>query len=440
MLTIEPCVFFSAGAAACERNSGARTLVPIRSSHCAGSISPIGVEKNDDALLTSASSRPKRITVWSTSDVELGEVEEIGLDQRDRVGAHAVELGLEEARLAGGRAVVEHQLRARRVQPPADRGTDPLRAAGDQHDLVLHLALLRWPRDSLQSSTRALSRAPHATSPTAPDCPTCPNPTRRRARIRRACAPRSPPRSTRAAASCRCALRRARPLRAGPRLLRRRRAQARRGRRLHDGAGADAAVRAGARRRRSRRSWPRRPRARSSSSARAAAGWRSISCARSTRWARRRRAIAIVETSPDLRERQRDDVARELPRVARSRALARRVARAHRRRDPDERGARRDPAARRRASRRRAGTSAASRWARRRAHASRTARCDDAALAAAARARFPAGRRLRERDQSRRRGARRGSRPPACAAARCSRSTTAFRGASTTTRSAATAR
>jgi hypothetical protein len=36
------------------------------------------------------------------------------------------------------------------MQASADRGTDPFRAAGDQHDLVLHFALLeRARRDSL---------------------------------------------------------------------------------------------------------------------------------------------------------------------------------------------------------------------------------------------------------------------------------------------------
>jgi len=64
--------------------------------------------------------------------------------------ADTVELGLEQAGFAGRCAVVQHQLGARAVQASADRGTDPLRAAGDQHDLVLHSALLeRVRRDSL---------------------------------------------------------------------------------------------------------------------------------------------------------------------------------------------------------------------------------------------------------------------------------------------------
>ena len=85
MFTIAPCALRSAGAAACDRNSGARRLVPIRSSQAAGVISPIGVGKNDDALLTSASSRPKVRERLLDQRRQLGDVEQVGLDQRDRV-------------------------------------------------------------------------------------------------------------------------------------------------------------------------------------------------------------------------------------------------------------------------------------------------------------------------------------------------------------------
>ena len=68
MLTIAPCARRSAGAAACERKSGAFRLVPMRSSKSAISISPSGVAKNDDALLTSPSRRPNVCSVCSTSD------------------------------------------------------------------------------------------------------------------------------------------------------------------------------------------------------------------------------------------------------------------------------------------------------------------------------------------------------------------------------------
>ena len=45
---------------------------------------------------------------------QLGDVEEVGLDQRDRLGAQVIELGLQQPRLAGRVAVVQHERRARR--------------------------------------------------------------------------------------------------------------------------------------------------------------------------------------------------------------------------------------------------------------------------------------------------------------------------------------
>ena len=45
------------------------------------------------------------------------------------------------ARFAGGSAVVEHQVRSRRVQAAADRRADALATSGDQHDPALHAAL-----------------------------------------------------------------------------------------------------------------------------------------------------------------------------------------------------------------------------------------------------------------------------------------------------------
>ena len=140
MLTIAPCAFLSAGAAACARNSGARRLVPIRSSHASGVIAPTGVGKNDDALLTMRVETAERLQRLLDHRRQLVEVEEVGLDQRDRIGAHAVELGLQQPRFARGSAVVEHEVRARRMQPAADRGADALAASGDQHDPALHAA------------------------------------------------------------------------------------------------------------------------------------------------------------------------------------------------------------------------------------------------------------------------------------------------------------
>ncbi len=74
---------------------------------------------------------------------ELGagrDLEQVGLRQRDRIGAVRVQLDLQCARLDGGRAVVHEQARAGGVQPPANRGADTFRAAGDQHHLVLQCA------------------------------------------------------------------------------------------------------------------------------------------------------------------------------------------------------------------------------------------------------------------------------------------------------------
>ena len=52
---------------------------------------------------------------------QLRQLEQVRLHQRDRIGADAVELGLQQPRFAGRAAVVQHQVRARGVQPAADR-------------------------------------------------------------------------------------------------------------------------------------------------------------------------------------------------------------------------------------------------------------------------------------------------------------------------------
>ena len=69
---------------------------------------------------------------------ELGQVEEVGLDQCHRIGARGVELRLEQARFAGRGAIVQHQVRPRGVQPAADGRADTLCASGDQYDFALH--------------------------------------------------------------------------------------------------------------------------------------------------------------------------------------------------------------------------------------------------------------------------------------------------------------
>ena len=62
---------------------------------------------------------------------------EIGLRERDRIGTPRIQLDLQRARFDGGGAVVHQQIRARRVQVPADRRADAPRAAGDEHHFSL---------------------------------------------------------------------------------------------------------------------------------------------------------------------------------------------------------------------------------------------------------------------------------------------------------------
>ena len=64
---------------------------------------------------------------------QLRDVEKIGLDQRDRMRPHMVELGLQQPRLTRRGAKMQHDRRARPVQPPTDGGANPLGAAGDQY-------------------------------------------------------------------------------------------------------------------------------------------------------------------------------------------------------------------------------------------------------------------------------------------------------------------
>ena len=154
---------------------------------------------------------------------------------------------------------MQHQLRARRVQAPADRRADPLGAAGDQYDFCP----APGPASGVRLAGESSTIDPRASRPTAHAATPC---RAARPRRRRACAQRSASsptcatRSRAAAASCRStALHGARALRAGARLLRRRRAQVRRRRRFRHRAGADAAVRRGAGGAGRARSWRRPP-------------------------------------------------------------------------------------------------------------------------------------------------------------------------------------
>ena len=67
MFTMQPWLRLRCGAAACDRNSGTLRLVPTRSSQYCSVISPIGVGKKLEALLTRTSRRPKRLTVSLTT-------------------------------------------------------------------------------------------------------------------------------------------------------------------------------------------------------------------------------------------------------------------------------------------------------------------------------------------------------------------------------------
>jgi len=84
---------------------------------------------------------------------QLRQVEQIRLDERNRIGPDVIELGLEQPRFAGRCAVMEHQVRAGNVHSPADRRADTLRAAGDQHAFPLHpvppVSALDLPESSL---------------------------------------------------------------------------------------------------------------------------------------------------------------------------------------------------------------------------------------------------------------------------------------------------
>ena len=229
-----------------------------------------------------------------------------------------------------------------------------------------------------------------------------------------------------------------RALRAGAGLLRRRRAQVRRRRRLRHRARADAAVRRARSRCRSRRSSRRRGgeivELGAGTGALAAdllRGARRASARfpRATRSSRSRRTCASGSgpRSP-----------RRVPALAATRRVARRGAGTHRRRRRDERGARRDSAARASCAAAGAGTSAAC-AARGSGPRARRPRCSRPGtllrLGAGALSRRH---RLRERGQPGRGGAGRGPRRRARRRRAARASTTASRAASTTTRKRAT--
>ena len=115
----------------------------MRSSKSAIAISPSGVAKNDDALLTSPSRRPNVCSVCSTMDGSFAVSSRSAWISATELARAWFSSAGQEPRLAGGLPVVEHQVRAGGVQPAADRRTDPLAATGDQHDFSLHRGLRR---------------------------------------------------------------------------------------------------------------------------------------------------------------------------------------------------------------------------------------------------------------------------------------------------------
>ena len=275
MLTIAPCVFLQRGGRRLREEQrraqvGADEIVPVLDGDLADRR---GEERRRvvDQAVEAAEGRQRLLDQRR----ELGDVEEIGLDQRHRARADVVELGLQQARFAGGAPEVDHQVGAGGVQAATDRRSHPSRATGNQHRLALHRKpspagigapprvprRLRAARSGIRPRSGPSAHAPTSGTYTSTGClrrdsaapprpitaeckpPTCRCPTPRRSPTVRAWSRR--PRGD-------CPDRRLDPVRpvhgdraarAGARLLRRRCGQAGRRRRLHDGAGDDAAVR-----------------------------------------------------------------------------------------------------------------------------------------------------------------------------------------------------
>ena len=89
------------GAAACAMNSGARRLAPIRSSQSSTVISPTGVWKNARSVVDQRVEPAEDLHRLVDQRRQLAEIEQIGLDQRDRLLALVVQLGLQQSRFAG---------------------------------------------------------------------------------------------------------------------------------------------------------------------------------------------------------------------------------------------------------------------------------------------------------------------------------------------------
>ena len=72
---------------------------------------------------------------------QAGDVQQIGLHQRHRIGAPGIEFVLERIGLGLGRAVVQHQARASGMQTACNHRAHALGTTGNQHHLVLHIVL-----------------------------------------------------------------------------------------------------------------------------------------------------------------------------------------------------------------------------------------------------------------------------------------------------------
>jgi hypothetical protein len=66
------------------------------------------------------------------------DVEQVGLDQRHRIGPDGVQLVLQRARLVDRTAVVDHQVGAAGMQQAAGCRAHPFGPAGYQYDFALH--------------------------------------------------------------------------------------------------------------------------------------------------------------------------------------------------------------------------------------------------------------------------------------------------------------
>ena len=139
-------------------NSGARRLEPISSSQCEASIAPIATGKNHEALFTSRSSAPNASSAADTSARGAIGASSSALTVA-LFGARRVQLRLQLRRRRLGAAVVQHDVRARGMQPARDRRADAARAAGHQCRFALSDASMEAGNSRVNSAMLAASGA-----------------------------------------------------------------------------------------------------------------------------------------------------------------------------------------------------------------------------------------------------------------------------------------